>query len=62
MKRSTRTVVVSKAFKVVDSDTRKDLHDKRLQALEADNFVEAETENNAEDYDKEVSCLLCKLV
>jgi hypothetical protein len=36
-KRSSRTVVVSKAFKVVDLDTRNDLKDRRLLSLESDN-------------------------
>lgn len=53
MKRSTRTVVVSKAFKVVDTETRRDIRDRRLVALEADNYVENETVEE-EDYEAEV--------
>ena len=53
MKRSTRTVVVSKAFKVVDTETRRDIRDRRLLALEADNYVENETVEE-EDYEAEV--------
>lgn len=48
-RQSTRTVVVSKAFRVVDSETRKEFRDKRIQTLEADNYVENEV--NAEDDD-----------
>ena len=56
---STRTVVVSKAFRVIDSETRKELIDKRLQSLEADNFVESETTDplDSEYNEAEVSCL-----
>ena len=56
MKRSTRTVVVSKAFKVVDTETRRDIRDRRLLALEADNYVENETVEE-EDYEAEVNLL-----
>ena len=51
---STRTIVVSKAFRSIDHDTRKDNISRRLAALEADNYVEAETEVDAEDYESEV--------
>lgn len=37
---STRTVVVSKAMRTVDADTRREVRDKRLFALEADNDAE----------------------
>lgn len=33
-----RTVVISKAMKIVDSDTRIEVKDKRLRTLEADNY------------------------
>lgn len=50
MKRaSTRNVVLSKAMKYVDEETRKEFRDKRLLALEADNYVENETKLNADD-------------
>jgi hypothetical protein len=54
MKRSTRNIVISKAFRVVDSETRKDLQDRRLQSFEADNYAEAEAETNIDDYEDEV--------
>ena len=37
---STRSVVVSKAMRTVDADTRREAVDKRLLALEADNYAE----------------------
>jgi len=37
---STRTVVVSRAMRTVDADTRREARDKRLSALEADNYAE----------------------
>jgi hypothetical protein len=37
---STRTVVVSKAMRTVDHATRVEVRDKRLAALEADNYAE----------------------
>jgi hypothetical protein len=46
---SNRTVVLSKAFRVVDSETRKHFREKRLQSLEADNYVE----NNFNESDDE---------
>ena len=49
MKRSSRTTVVSKAFKVVDADTRNDIKNRHLLALEADNFVENEFDIQADD-------------
>lgn len=55
---STRTVVVSKNFRVVDSDTRKEFRDKRIEALEADNYVEEQIEAvDDEGYgESEVGC------
>ncbi len=41
---STRTVVLSKSFRVVDQETRREFRDKRLQALEADNYQETEVQ------------------
>lgn len=46
---SSRTVVVSKAFKVVDSETRKEFRNKRIQTLEADNYNDVEPETQDED-------------
>jgi len=37
---STRTVVLSKAMRYVDEDTRREFHNRRLQSLECDNYVE----------------------
>jgi hypothetical protein len=39
---SGRTVVLSKAFRTVDAETRKEFAEKRISALEADNYVENE--------------------
>jgi len=44
---STRTVVVSKAMKVVDEDTRREHREKRLATLEADNYVEDASADDA---------------
>lgn len=61
MKRSTtRNITISKAFKHIDLDTRKDLKDRRLLALEADNFGDTEAKTEAidddDDFDGDVSC------
>lgn len=37
---SSRTVVVSKAMRVVDDETRREIREKRIQMLEADNYLE----------------------
>ena len=61
MKRaSTRNVVLSKAMRYVDEETRKEFRDKRLQSLECDNYVEAEiVQIDDEGYNEsDVSC--CK--
>lgn len=52
MKRaSTRNVVLSKAMRYVDEETRNEFRDKRLQSLECDNYVENEvTQNDDEAY------------
>eukprot|EP01032_Pedospumella_encystans_P023024 gene23024-26078_t len=39
---STRNVVLSKAMKHVDEETRREFREKRLQALESDNYIEGE--------------------
>jgi len=65
MKRSTRNITISKAFKHIDSDTRKDLKDRRLLGLEADNFGDAEPTETIDDDDfdggevSEIQCLNC---
>jgi hypothetical protein len=48
---SSRTVVLSKAFKTVDAETRKEFAERRIQALEADNYIEHEvgTDDAADD-------------
>jgi hypothetical protein len=48
---SSRTVVLSKAFKTVDAETRKEFAERRIQALEADNYIENEvgTDDAADD-------------
>ena len=46
---STRNVVLSKAMRYVDEETRKEFRDKRLQALEADNYVENEVPQGGDD-------------
>lgn len=52
---STRTVVVSKAMSKVDEGARDEARDRRLQMLEADNYVEAEIQGEDDDatYDDE---------
>ena len=52
---STRTVVVSKAMSKVDEGARDEARDRRLQMLEADNYVEAEIMADDDDaaYDDE---------
>lgn len=44
---STRVSVLSKSMRKVDDTTRKEVHDKRLRALEADNYNEETTVENA---------------
>mmetsp|Transcript_23392 Transcript_23392/g.24038 ORF Transcript_23392/g.24038 Transcript_23392/m.24038 type:complete len:155 (+) Transcript_23392:40-504(+) len=48
---STRTVVVSKALRKVDQETRKEVKDKRLQMLEADNYNIESTTNEVDEAD-----------
>ena len=64
MKRSTRNITISKAFKHIDSDTRKDLKDRRLLGLEADNFGDAEPTETIDDdeFDGEVSGKVLKSI
>ena len=52
---SGRTAVLSKAMRVVDEDTRREVRNARLEALEADNYVENVEEEPDEAYvDSEV--------
>ena len=51
-KRETRVSTLSRAMRVVDEDTRRHVQQKRLQALEADNYQE-ETFDDEEDEDAE---------
>ena len=46
---STRTVVVSRRMAKVDDGARYEARDRRLQMLEADNYVEAETSAVGDD-------------
>jgi len=51
---SSRVHVVSKAMRVVDVETRREVRDKRLAALEADNYNEVQNEVQDDDaYDDE---------
>lgn len=53
---STRNVKISKAFRVVDEDTRRAVQEQRLQQLETDNYVEVESMGrDDEDFEDEVS-------
>jgi zinc finger HIT domain-containing protein 1 len=64
MKRSsTRNVVLSKAMKHVDEETRREFREKRLQALECDNYVEMEAAQQEDDAynESEVSCFMSTL-
>ena len=40
---------MSKSFRVVDTETRREFKDKRIQALESDNYIENETQNVDDD-------------
>ncbi len=56
---STRTSKLSKAFKTVDEDTRREIREQRLLTLEADNYNEQELTGERDDdaYESEVSFL-----
>ena len=55
---SGRTAVLSKAMRVVDEETRREVRNARLDALEADNYVENAEEEDDEAYvDSEVRTL-----
>ncbi|TFJ86096.1 hypothetical protein NSK_002916 [Nannochloropsis salina CCMP1776] len=47
---SGRQAVLSKAMQVVDEETRREVRDARLEALEADNYVENAGEEMDEAY------------
>jgi hypothetical protein len=55
---SARTSRLSKAFRHVDDDTRREIREQRLLALEADNYNEQELTGEREDdaYESEVCC------
>lgn len=59
MKRSsTRNVVLSKAMKHVDEETRREFRERRLQALECDNYNETEAVQADDDaYNESDVCL-----
>ena len=54
---STRQVKLSKAFRVVDEETRKSAREQRLLTLEADNYNESELTGDRDDdaFDSDVS-------
>lgn len=59
---STRNIKLSKAFRVVDEDTRRAVREQRLQQLESDNYVEAETMGrDDEDFEDEVRFLMHRI-
>jgi hypothetical protein len=51
-------VVVSKALRKVDQETRREIRDKRLLALEADNYAVELSVEAEEDYSEEVRRIL----
>lgn len=60
---STRTTVVSKAMRIVDKETRREVRDKRITTLEADNYEEEATIDFDDAYgDDEVIILLLLLL
>ena len=44
---SSRTTVLSKAFRVVDAETRQEVRNKRIQQLEADNYGDADVDGQS---------------
>jgi hypothetical protein len=54
-------VVVSKALRKVDQETRREIRDKRLLALEADNYAVELSVEAEEDYSEEVRRILFPL-
>lgn len=58
MKRSSRNIVLSKAMRYVDEETRREYRERRLQSLECDNYMESELTgqtdgNDGDEYDEE---------
>ena len=58
MKRSSRNVVISKAMRYVDEETRREHRERRLQSLECDNYMESELTGqvdgkDGDEYDEE---------
>lgn len=50
-RQSSRVKTLSKAMKIVDEDSRRDFHDRRIMMLEADNYnAEQEISTNDDDY------------
>jgi zinc finger HIT domain-containing protein 1 len=65
MKRSSsRNVVLSKAMRYVDEETRREFREKRLQSLECDNYEESAglAQNDDAYNESEVSVCLCVCV
>ena len=51
--------MISKSMRFVDLETRKEVRDKRVKSLEADNYLEDEvTANNDEAYDDSDVCFI----
>jgi zinc finger HIT domain-containing protein 1 len=58
MKRSSRNIVLSKAMRYVDEETRREYRERRLQSLECDNYTESDLTgqadgNDGDEYDEE---------
>jgi len=58
MKRSSRNIVLSKAMRYVDEETRREYRERRLQSLECDNYQESELTgqvdgNDGDEYDED---------
>lgn len=51
MKRSSRNIVLSKAMRYVDEETRREYRERRLQSLECDNYTESELTGQADGND-----------
>jgi len=48
---STRTKTISKSMRLVDEDTRREVRERRIQQLEADNYMEEQSALVADDDD-----------
>jgi zinc finger HIT domain-containing protein 1 len=50
-KRSSRAKTISKAMRLVDEDTRREVRERRIQQLEADNYAEEQQSSAVDDED-----------